>query len=110
MARSCGTEDKLVAMLILASLGALALASRWSPAARWMTGAVGFLGGIVALLALLAILIRVLFVTGLAACCAAVATAALWPEAGPILGVLGGAFVFVITLAIGFAYAFGRWI
>lgn len=110
MASPHSAEDELDAMLILASLGALALASRWSPAARWMTGAVGFLGGIVALLALLAILVRLLLVAGFATCCALAATAALWPQAGAVLAVLGGALVFVITLAIGFAYAFGRWI
>src|SRR5688500_9654468 len=87
VAGSSSAEDELGAMLILASLGALALASRWSPAARWMTGAVGFLGGLVALLALLAILVRLLFVAGFAASCAVAATAALWPQAGAVLAV-----------------------
>lgn len=97
-------------LLILGSLGALALASRWSPAAGWMTGAVGFLGGIVALLALLAVVVRLLLLAGLAASCAAAATAAFWAQGGAVLAILGGVLVFVVTVTIGFAYAFGRWI
>ncbi len=110
MAAPRGAGDELDTMLILASIGALAVASRWSPAARWMTGAVGFLGGLVALLALLAMLFRLLFIAGLAGCCAVAATAALWLQAGAVLAILAGGAVFVITLAIGFSYVFGRWI
>jgi hypothetical protein len=97
-------------MWMLAGLGALALATRWSPAARWMTGAIGFLGGIVAMIALLAILVRLLLVAGLAVFFALAATTALWPQAGAVQAILVGALVFAVTLATGFGYAFGRWI
>lgn len=97
-------------MLIIVGIGALALASRWSPAARWMVGAVGFLGAIVAILALLTVLLRVLLMAGLAGLAAVAVSTGMWPQTGAVLAIAGGAFTFVLMTALGFSYVFGRWI
>ena len=97
-------------MLVLAGIGALALAARWSPAARWMIGAVGFLGAIVAVLALLTVLLRLLLIAGLAGLAAVAVATGMWPQAGAVLAIVGGAFTFLLVTTLGFSYAFGRWI
>ena len=97
-------------MWILVSLGALALATRWSPAARWMTGAVGVLAGIVAVLALVTLLLRVLLIAGLAIAGAVTVASLLWAEAGPVLAIATGGLTFIGVLGVGLSSTLGRWI